>query len=159
MVAVPRLYERLYARVHLDRRGRRRPPPADLPLGDAASAASHYQNHLDGAADSAWLSLQLAIADRLVFHKIRARTGGRVRYFVSGGAPLSREIGEFFYAMGMLILEGYGLTETAPLLSLNRPERLQVRHRRQAGRRDRRCGSTRRRARSWPAARRSCRAT
>jgi long-chain acyl-CoA synthetase len=121
MVAVPRLYERLYARV--------------LSTVEAGSGLRrgifhwatglgrrHYQNHLDGVADSAWLHLQLRVADRLVFHRIRARTGGRVRYFVSGGAPLSREIGEFFYAMGMLILEGYGLTETAPLLSLNRPD-------------------------------------
>jgi long-chain acyl-CoA synthetase len=121
MVAVPRLYERLYARV--------------MSTVEAAPAlrqkiffwaqrlgSRHYQNHLDGRPDSAWLRLQLRIADRLVFHKIRSRTGGRVRYFVSGGAPLSREIGEFFYAMGMLILEGYGLTETAPLLTLNTPE-------------------------------------
>ncbi|HET6745819.1 MAG TPA: long-chain fatty acid--CoA ligase [Candidatus Limnocylindria bacterium] len=121
MVAVPRLYERLYARV--------------MSTVEAAPAlrqkiffwaqrlgSRHYQNHLDGKEDSAWLRLQLKLADRLVFHKIRARTGGRVRYFVSGGAPLSREIGEFFYAMGMLILEGYGLTETAPLLTLNTPQ-------------------------------------
>jgi long-chain acyl-CoA synthetase len=121
MVAVPRLYERLYARVISTVEAgsglRKRIFHWATGLG-----RRHYQNHLDGVADSAWLSLQLKVADRLVFHKIRARTGGRVRYFVSGGAPLSREIGEFFYAMGMLILEGYGLTETAPLLSLNRPD-------------------------------------
>jgi long-chain acyl-CoA synthetase len=121
MVAVPRLYERLYARVlstvESGPEFRRRIFRWATGLG-----RQHYQNHLDGAADSAWLKLQLMVADRLVFHRIRARTGGRVRYFVSGGAPLSREIGEFFYAMGMLILEGYGLTETAPLLSLNRPD-------------------------------------
>ena len=96
------------------------PAPADLRLG-AGLGRAKYANHLAGTPNSAWLRLQLKVADRLVFHKIKARTGGRVRYFVSGGAPLSQEIGEFFYAMGMLILEGYGLTETAPLLTINRP--------------------------------------
>ncbi len=120
MVAVPRLYERLYARVMST-------VEASSPLRQRIFSwaqrlgARHYQNHLDGTEDSLWLKAQMKLADRLVFHKIKARTGGRVRYFVSGGAPLSREVGEFFYAMGMLILEGYGLTETAPLLSINRP--------------------------------------
>jgi long-chain acyl-CoA synthetase len=120
MVAVPRLYERLYARVTATVEAgpalRQRIFGWALGLGRAK-----YANHLAERSDSAWLRLQLKVADRLVFHKIKARTGGRVRYFVSGGAPLSQEIGEFFYAMGMLILEGYGLTETAPLLSINRP--------------------------------------
>ena len=120
MVAVPRLYERLYARV--------------LSAVEEASSLRQrifwwavrlgkqkYDNHLSGRADTIWLTLQLRIADALVFARIRARTGGRVRYFVSGSAPLSREIGEFFYAMGMLVLEGYGLTETAPFVSINRP--------------------------------------
>jgi long-chain acyl-CoA synthetase len=120
MVAVPRLYERLYARVMSTVEAS---PPLRQRIFHWAQGLGHrhYQNHLDGRDDSIWLSLQMKVADRLVFHKIKARTGGRVRYFVSGGAPLSREIGEFFYAMGMLILEGYGLTETAPLLSINRP--------------------------------------
>jgi len=120
MVAVPRLYERLYARV--------------LSAVEEASSLRQrifwwavrlgkqkYDNHLAGRTDSVWLRLQLRVADALVFGRIRARTGGRVRYFVSGSAPLSREVGEFFYAMGMLVLEGYGLTETAPFVSINRP--------------------------------------
>jgi long-chain acyl-CoA synthetase len=120
MVAVPRLYERLYARVMATVEAA---PPLRQRIFHWAQGLGrqHYQNHLDGREDSAWLKVQMKLADRLVFHKIKARTGGRVRYFVSGGAPLSREVGEFFYAMGMLILEGYGLTETAPLLSINRP--------------------------------------
>jgi long-chain acyl-CoA synthetase len=120
MVAVPRLYERLYARVMSTVEAA---PPLRQKIFHWAQrlGRQHYQNHLDGKADSPWLAIQMKLADRLVFHKIKARTGGRVRYFVSGGAPLSREVGEFFYAMGMLILEGYGLTETAPLLSINRP--------------------------------------
>jgi long-chain acyl-CoA synthetase len=120
MVAVPRLYERLYARV-MSTVDAAPPLRQKIFFWAQRLGSRHYQNHLDGRPDSAWLRLQMKVADRLVFHKIRARTGGRVRYFVSGGAPLSREIGEFFYAMGMLILEGYGLTETAPLLSLNQP--------------------------------------
>jgi long-chain acyl-CoA synthetase len=120
MVAVPRLYERLYARVMSTVEAS---PPLRQRIFFWAQGLGrqHYQNHLDGREDSPWLKVQMKVADRLVFDKIKARTGGRVRYFVSGGAPLSREVGEFFYAMGMLILEGYGLTETAPLLSINRP--------------------------------------
>jgi long-chain acyl-CoA synthetase len=120
MVAVPRLYERVYARVlstiesgsHLKQR---------IFWWAAGLGKQKYANHLAGQPDSPWLRLQLKVADALVFGKIRARTGGRVRYFVSGSAPLSREIGEFFYGMGMLVLEGYGLTETSPFVSINRP--------------------------------------
>jgi long-chain acyl-CoA synthetase len=121
MVAVPRLYERVYARVVSTVEAgptlRRRIFGWAVGLGRAK-----YANHLAGRADSWWLSGQLALADRLVFARIRERTGGRVRYFVSGSAPLAREIGEFFYACGMLVLEGYGLTETSPFVSINRPD-------------------------------------
>jgi long-chain acyl-CoA synthetase len=121
MGSVPRLYERVYARVHSA-------VEAGSPMRQrifhwaVGLGARKYANHLAGRPNSAWLALQLKLADLLVFGKIRARTGGRVRYFVSGSAPLSREIGEFFYAMGMLVLEGYGLTETSPFVSINRPD-------------------------------------
>ena len=121
MGSVPRLYERVYARVQSA-------VEAGSPMRQrifhwaAGLGAQKYANHLAGRPDSPWLRLQLAVADALVFKKIRDRTGGRVRYFVSGSAPLAREIGEFFYGMGMLVLEGYGLTETSPFVSVNRPD-------------------------------------
>src|SRR5207244_3109389 len=70
----------------------------------------------------AGLGVKYAIAHKLVFSKMHAALGGRLRFAVSGGAPLSRDIAEFFHAAGILILEGYGLTETCPVLTNNRED-------------------------------------
>lgn len=70
------------------------------------------------------LSMQHNLADKLVYHKIRKKFGGRLRYFVSGGAALSQKIGEFFQALEIPILEGFGLTETSPVTNVNRPEKI-----------------------------------
>ena len=70
------------------------------------------------------LAKRVARADKLVFGKLKARVGGRLRFFVSGGAALSREIEEFFWAAGITILQGYGLTETAPVCNVNLPHQI-----------------------------------
>src|SRR5262249_35551952 len=69
------------------------------------------------------LALKRKLAERLVFEKLHAALGGGPRWAVSGGAPLSRDIAEFFHAAGILVLEGYGLTETCPALTFNSPQR------------------------------------
>jgi len=116
MVSVPRLYEKFYgavlAKVHEEGGLKKRIFLWALSVGREVSIRKQRNEPVTG-----WLSVKFSLADRLVFGKIRGRLGGRLRFFVSGGAPLAREIAEFFHAMGILILEGYGLTETPSVVS------------------------------------------
>ena len=123
MLSVPRLYEKMYARV-------REKVAADSALKQRifrwalGVGRQVFQGSVEHRNPGVGLRARRALADRLVFAKIRERTGGRLRLFVSGGAPLAREIGEFFGAVGLIILEGYGLTETSPVIAVNRPDRM-----------------------------------
>jgi long-chain acyl-CoA synthetase len=89
-------------------------------------AARWTERTLAGQPAGPALTAQLALARRLVFSKIRKRMGGRLRVFVSGGAPLPVEINKFFYGAGLMILEGYGLTETSPVIAVNTPRNFRV---------------------------------
>ncbi len=118
MVSVPRIFEKIYAKV-MDKvltspSLRRKIFFWALKVGKEYGAAK-----ISGKPIGGGLNFKRKIAHKLVFSKIVALTGGRVRFFVSGGAPLSRDIAEFFYAMGIVVLEGYGLTETSPVLAVN----------------------------------------
>ena len=125
MVSVPRLYEKIFARVNAAAMSGG-PIKRGIFLWARKVGQDWGTKHRDGARIPPWLALQYRIADKLVFSKLRERTGGRLRFFVSGGAPLADHINEFFYAAGLKVLEGYGLTETSPVLSVNTEERLRV---------------------------------
>ncbi len=118
VIAVPRVYEKIFAKV------------LDQALSGGALKRRIF--HWARATAEAWADLALAnlpvptmlaakkkIADRLVFSKLVARTGGRIKFFVSGAAPLSPEIAKFFFSAGLKIAEGYGLTETSPVVAVN----------------------------------------
>jgi long-chain acyl-CoA synthetase len=125
VLAVPRVFEKVYARaVETAAAGgaiKRRIFSWASRVGERWA-----ETRLTHQAPERLLGLQHRIADRLVFAKLRARVGGRVQCFVSGAAPLSPEIHKFFFAAGLPILEGYGLTETSPIISANTFEHFRI---------------------------------
>jgi len=121
MCSVPRFYEKVHVRVRekvaRDPAYRQRLFAWALKVG-----GERFRHRVEKTSPGPALRIKHAVADRLVFKKIRARVGGRIRVFVSGGAPLAREVAEFFGAAGLLILEGYGLSETSPVIAVNLPD-------------------------------------
>ncbi len=118
VLSVPRLYEKIYARV-LENALSGSKLKKKIFFWAKRTAERWADYDLAGDPVPPTLGLKRALADKLVFSKLRARTGGKIRFFASGGAPLSPEIAKFFYAAGLIILEGYGLTETSPIISVN----------------------------------------
>jgi long-chain acyl-CoA synthetase len=119
LTGVPRFYEKIYARVMENALAqpalRKRIFFWGLHQGLARARARFEGRRLPWLAGS-----RAAIADRLVGAKVRARVGGRLRFCISGGAPLAPKVMEFFFAVGIPVIEGYGLTETSPVICLNR---------------------------------------
>ncbi|HEY0547940.1 MAG TPA: long-chain fatty acid--CoA ligase, partial [Pyrinomonadaceae bacterium] len=115
-IGVPRLFEKIYARIK-DRAAAEGKAKAAM-LAWAVSVGKTYAQHaLNHTKIPALLALKYKLATRLVFSKWHAGLGGRVRLFISGGAALSEEIGYIFAGAGLPIVEGYGLTETSPVIS------------------------------------------
>lgn len=116
MATVPRLLEKVYRRV-LD--GVQAGSPLKQKLFNWAVQVGHKHRVQKQPQGVSYL-----LADKLVFSKLRERLGGRMRLVVCGGAPMNKDIGEFFYAAGLSVCEGYGLTETSPVISFNEPSRI-----------------------------------
>ncbi len=123
MVSVPRLFEKIYHRI-FENAHKMSPVKKTLfhwavDVGKRYVAATYINRQ-----PSTLLNIQYALADKLVFSKVRAKFGGRMKLFCSGGAPLDKNINEFFWVIGIPIFEGYGLTETSPALSFNNFEHI-----------------------------------
>jgi long-chain acyl-CoA synthetase len=116
LVSVPRVFNRIYDGVNAQMASRPEVIRTLFRAGLRAAARKRRGERL-GLRESA----ALALADRLIFAKVRARFGGRLRYAFSGGAALAREVAEFIDGLGITVYEGYGLTETSPMATANRP--------------------------------------
>jgi long-chain acyl-CoA synthetase len=121
LAAVPRVFEKIYARI-MEQGSRSTGLKRTLFnwAMDIAKRAAPWRCGLTSATPG--LKLQWTLADKLVYSKIRAGTGGQLRVVFSGGAPLAKDLAEFFWSIGILIYQGYGLTETSPVLTTNYPQ-------------------------------------
>jgi long-chain acyl-CoA synthetase len=120
MLGVPRFYASVMDRILAS--VRQMPPLRQKLFYRMLEVGKVYaQCWREGRSAPLGVRLQHAVLDKLVASKIRERVGGRLRYFISGGAALPKEVAEFFHAFGILIIEGYGLTETSPVLTVNPP--------------------------------------
>jgi long-chain acyl-CoA synthetase len=121
VAAVPRFYEKIYAKIieqgHREAGLKRKIFDAAIRIANEAVPWRAYGKHA-----SLGLRLRWHIADRLVYSKIRQGVGGRISRFSSGGAPLAPELAEFFWSVGLPVYQGYGLTETSPVVTFNSPK-------------------------------------
>jgi len=129
ILAVPRVFEKVYNGA--EQRASASPVKSRIFQAAARTAIAWSQASGTGAASSsggpgALLRLQHALFDRLVYAKLRGAVGGRVRYAVSGGAPLGERLGHFFRGAGITVLEGYGLTESSAAATVNRPDHIKI---------------------------------
>lgn len=114
-VAVPRVYEKIHGQVEQKAKGF---PKRVIYRWALSVGRAHSAKILAGMKPRA---LSWKLADKLVFSQVRARMGGRARIFVSGGAPLGKELASWYASIGIRIYEGYGLTETSPVIAINTP--------------------------------------
>jgi long-chain acyl-CoA synthetase len=122
ILAVPRVFEKIYnsseQKAEGDGKGRI--------FAAAAATAIEWSESLDAGGPGLGLRLKHAVFDRLVYSRLRTAMGGQVRYAVSGGAPLGTRLGHFYRGIGVIVLEGYGLTETTAPATVNVPERVKI---------------------------------
>ncbi len=118
MVSVPRLYEKIYSKI-MDKVSKSSFAKRAIFNWAIKQGKKSNLRKLKGKKPGPVLKNNLKLAQKLVFSALQEKFGGKIRFFVSGGAPLSKEINEFFNAAGLVILEGYGLTETSPVVTVN----------------------------------------
>jgi len=116
LFSVPRIFNRLYDKITKDISSK--PAPIQMLFKSALQTAAAKR---DGKPVGVTDRVKLALADKLIFTKVRGRLGGNLKYAFSGGAALSREVAEFIDGLGILVYEGYGLTETSPIATANCP--------------------------------------
>ena len=123
LVSVPRIYEKLYGKVMA---GAQSGIKRTLVLWAIKVGKEHASYRLQDKQAPWWLNFRYSIATRLVFSKLHAKLGGRLQFAISGGAPLAAEIANFLNAAGLTVFEGYGLSETSPVICANQPGAIRV---------------------------------